>query len=57
MVNAGKVAESFLPFLILCLTGIGFEILCSLAYIMVPTIGLKTEFVVMGKIRELSRLG
>ena len=39
MVNAGKVAESFLPFLILCLTGIGFEILCMmyLAPIMVPT--------------------
>ena len=39
MVNAGKVAESFVPFLILCLTGIGFEIFCMmyLAPIMVPT--------------------
>ena len=39
MVNAGKVAEDILPFLIICMCGIGFEILCMmyLAPIMVPT--------------------
>ena len=39
MVNVGTVAQDIFPFLIICITGIGFEILCMmyLAPIMVPT--------------------